>query len=86
MRNWHQIALWVVVLGLLLLVNESAQAQCAMCKAQLESGGMQDSDIARGLNKGIVLLMLIPYLLLMGGLWYFFGNDVKAYFKRHFQR
>ena len=43
----------------------SAQAQCAMCRAILESEAGQTT--AKGVNDGIVYLMLIPYIL-MGGL------------------
>lgn len=35
-------------------------AQCAMCKAVVES----DAGIARGVNDGILYLMTIPYILL----------------------
>jgi len=35
-------------------------AQCAMCKAVVESG---DQGMAAGVNDGIVYLMLFPYLL-----------------------
>tara|TARA_B100001094_G_scaffold291761_1_gene310410 strand:- start:166 stop:351 length:186 start_codon:yes stop_codon:yes gene_type:complete len=46
-------------------VTLSAQAQCAMCRAILESEAGQTT--AKGVNDGIVYLMLIPYIL-MGGL------------------
>jgi len=36
-------------------------AQCAMCRAALESEGNQAK--AKGINDGIVYLMVIPYLL-----------------------
>jgi len=39
-----------------------SQAQCAMCRAQLES--MEDNSVAEGVNDGIVFLMVIPYILL----------------------
>lgn len=39
-----------------------SQAQCAMCRAQLES--MEDNSVAEGVNNGIVFLMVIPYILL----------------------
>lgn len=39
----------------------SANAQCAMCRAVLESEGNQAK--AKGINDGIVYLMVIPYLL-----------------------
>ena len=42
-------------------------AQCAMCRAVLESEDGQST--AKGINDGIVYLMLIPYLL-VGGFGY----------------
>ena len=43
-------------------------AQCAMCRAVLESEEGQTA--AEGINDGIVYLMAIPYILI-GGLGYF---------------
>ena len=42
-------------------------AQCAMCRAVLENEEGQNA--AKGINDGIVYLMIIPYLLI-GGLGY----------------
>ena len=44
-----------------LVISISAQAQCAMCRAALESEetGVQ----AEAVNDGIVYLMAIPYIL-----------------------
>lgn len=42
----------------------SASAQCAMCRAVLESEA--DTSIAEGVNNGIVYLMAIPYILVGG--------------------
>lgn len=39
----------------------SAEAQCAMCRAVLESEA--DLSQAKGVNNGIVYLMMIPYIL-----------------------
>ncbi len=50
---------------LLLLVficyQSSIYAQCAMCRAVLESEGNQST--AEGINDGIVYLMAVPYIL-----------------------
>jgi len=43
-------------------------AQCAMCRAVLESEEGQTT--AQGVNNGIVYLMVIPYILI-GGLAFF---------------
>ena len=45
---------------LTLLFSEIISAQCAMCKAVVESG---DAEIAEGLNTGIIYLMAFPYIL-----------------------
>jgi len=52
---------------LFLLVFQLNNAQCAMCKAVVESG---DVSQAEGLNSGILYLMIFPYLL-VGALIYF---------------
>ena len=49
------------------LFGEAAQAQCAMCRAVLES--QETTAAAEGINNGIVYLMLFPYLL-VGGVGY----------------
>lgn len=50
-----------------------AQAQCVMCKSQVEAAKQErdDYDVA-GLNKGIVYMMTVPYLLMgaVGFFWY----------------
>ncbi|MBJ7882225.1 hypothetical protein [Gelidibacter salicanalis] len=42
----------------------TTNAQCAMCRAVLESEDGQST--AKGVNDGIVYLMVIPYLLVGG--------------------
>ena len=44
-----------------LLFTLNASAQCAMCRASLESNG--DTKQAEAVNDGIVYLMAIPYIL-----------------------
>ncbi len=50
-----------------------SHAQCAMCKAVVESG---NESVAEGLNSGIVYLMIFPYLL-VGALLYFIIKSRK---------
>ena len=47
--------------GFFLIFFSDVSAQCAMCRAVLESGS--DTSAAEGLNNGIVYLMAIPYIL-----------------------
>ena len=44
-----------------LLVTLASSAQCAMCRAALESEG--NNNKAAAVNDGIVYLMVIPYLI-----------------------
>ncbi|MFT7071293.1 hypothetical protein [Patiriisocius sp. Uisw_017] len=41
-----------------------AEAQCAMCRAVLESE--ESGEAAEGINNGILYLMVFPYLLVGG--------------------
>ena len=50
-------------------------AQCAMCRAVLESGG--DNTVAEGINNGIVYLMAIPYILI-GVLLFFVFRKIRS--------
>ena len=47
-----------------LLLPIVMEAQCAMCRAVLESEESQST--AQGINDGIIYLMAIPYLLIGG--------------------
>lgn len=59
----------------LLALSQMSQAQCAMCRAVLESE--TDNTIAEGVNNGIVYLMIIPYLLVGGLIWYIYRSRKK---------
>ena len=51
----------VLVLGVILCLSvQSVEAQCAMCRAVLESDG--NTSTAEGINNGIVYLMAVPYV------------------------
>ena len=51
-----------------ILVFVQVDAQCAMCRAVLESG--EDQSAAEGINDGIMFLMAVPYIL-VGTIGYF---------------
>ncbi len=50
-----------VIILLSIFCSLTSQAQCAMCRASLESEG--NTMKAEAVNDGIVYLMVIPYLL-----------------------
>lgn len=58
----HYIILFIL-LALVLLPN-TTEAQCAMCKASVESSQGQRNSVAGGLNTGILYLMAVPYVLI----------------------
>ncbi|WP_201983034.1 hypothetical protein [Hymenobacter rubidus] len=63
---------FALLVGLMLsVVPLLASAQCTMCKSQVEAARQErdDHDVA-GLNKGIVYMMTVPYIL-MGAVGYF---------------
>ncbi|HEY9184142.1 MAG TPA: hypothetical protein VIM94_02345 [Salegentibacter sp.] len=62
------------ILILFILLPFAAEAQCAMCRAVLESEG--DQSMAKGINDGILYLMIFPYLLI-GGIGYFIYRSRK---------
>ena len=53
------LAVVFTTLSFILAINSNAQ--CAMCRASLESTG--DVQQAEAVNDGIVYLMIIPYVL-----------------------
>ena len=54
----------IVFLLFTVLILFKGNAQCAMCRAVLESEEGQST--AQGVNDGIMYLMAIPYLLIAG--------------------
>jgi uncharacterized membrane protein len=70
-------------IGLIFLISlfnlGQATAQCAMCRASVESTMSNGRNyVATGLNTGIFYLFVIPYLLIVvvGYLWY--KSSLKA--------
>ena len=70
--SWVRVAIAYLVL---IFYTSAANAQCAMCRAVLESNG--ENTLAEGINDGIVYLMAIPYLV-VGVLFYFIYRKMKA--------
>ena len=57
-----KVKLVLLVTIILLFSSISAEAQCAMCRAVLQSE--ENSQAAKGVNNGIMYLMVFPYLLI----------------------
>jgi hypothetical protein len=57
LTKYKGIAVAIVVF----LISSVSNAQCAMCRASLESSG--DAGQGEAVNDGIVYLMAIPYII-----------------------
>lgn len=66
---------FVILLVSFLIFPTFAEAQCAMCRAALESEA--DNSQAEGVNNGIVYLMAIPYVL-VAAVFYFVYRRMKS--------
>ena len=68
---------YLLLIGLI-LIQADLSAQCAMCKAVLESNMQSGEDaVGKGINNGIMYIMFVPYLLLGVGGYLMY----KFYFK-----
>ncbi len=69
---------------ILIFWPSTADAQCSMCRAvvgsNLESG---DGVKGRGINTAILYLMAAPYVLVAIIGYVFFGDKIKAKFKKN---
>jgi len=54
----------ITLILLLFLFSIASFAQCAMCKAVLESDIAAGGETAKGINGGIIYLICVPYLVL----------------------
>lgn len=78
----RKLALYILAVLFLVLLVEDADAQCAMCKAVTESSSQADpnqGNTGAGINKGIIYIMFIPYLLLGFLFWHFFKDKIKGF-------
>lgn len=64
--------LTLFIVALVLLNSSDLVAQCPMCKLSAETNLKGGGTAATGLNKGIIYLLMIPYILMtsVGLLWW----------------
>lgn len=62
MRRVTAIIVPLVIITLLVLFADPAMAQCPMCKTAVESSLQAGDNTAVGINKGILYLLVMPYL------------------------
>ena len=72
MKTSLKTALFLIVFGLMVISIKPAKAQCAQCAATVESNAKSGDKTANGLNKGILFLLVAPYLAVgvVGYVWY----------------
>ena len=67
------VAIFLVFIFHFSLLTSHSFSQCALCKAAAESNvESQKNQVGRGINKGVMYLLPVPYLLAaIGGIiWY----------------
>jgi hypothetical protein len=64
----------VLLFFVVVILSLNLEAQCAMCRAVLESEVGQST--AEGINNGILYLMVVPYLLI-GGLSFYLYRSLR---------
>ena len=65
----------ILAVSILIIIGSTvdSEAQCAMCRAQLETGATAGPDAKNtGINSGILYLMLFPYIIIgtIAFMWY----------------
>jgi len=53
----------VLLFFISVFIKVSLHAQCAMCKATLEADLANGGETAKGINNGILYLMIVPYII-----------------------
>ncbi|MCA0958118.1 MULTISPECIES: hypothetical protein [Flavobacteriaceae] len=65
----------LVLLLVMIVFPTVTEAQCAMCRAVVESES--DGKTAEAINNGIVYLMAVPYIL-VASLFYFIYRKMRS--------
>ena len=65
----------IILFLVLLFLQDSIYAQCAMCRAVVEQGG---EEVAEGINSGIVYLMAFPYVVVLVSLYLLYRSWRKT--------
>jgi hypothetical protein len=83
------IAMLILLGFVFLFFPAEVEAQCAMCRGSLESSVSQgNTNFAAGINKGILYLLAMPYLIMatIAYLWYRSSKANQAKVQKLYQR
>jgi hypothetical protein len=72
----------IIIIGfviLAILLPESIDAQCPMCKMSAESNMKGGGTAGRGLNAGILYMLVMPYLIVGGIAFWWWRNRKTSY-------
>jgi hypothetical protein len=74
--NMKRFIIPCITLILLVAFCLPAFSQCAMCAGQVESAHNSGSSVAEGVNKGVLYIFMMPYLIIatIGYLWWRAGK------------
>lgn len=81
MKFTHKLFFTLIIAAFIILaLPETADAQCAMCKAVAESNqnAKGEQHFGANLNSAILYLMAVPYLVLMFLAFLFFKKEIMA--------
>lgn len=68
----------VFLIVVFLFLNIDLVAQCPMCKMAAESNLKNGGTAGKGLNAGILYMLLTPYILVGGLAFWWFKNKRKV--------
>jgi hypothetical protein len=71
-----RLLFFLLITWFVALYSNHTNAQCAMCKAQLEK---RDNAKNTGINSGILYLMIFPYVLIGGVAYFWIKSNRKAF-------
>jgi hypothetical protein len=80
MRNKLKYS-FVLLVGFLLLNAEAIAQGCVQCRSQIESSQQNELTVGNGINAGITILMVSPYILLAVAFYFIFGKRITYFFK-----
>jgi uncharacterized membrane protein len=66
----------LLILIILVVINIPVFSQCAMCAGQVETAHGAGSSVAEGVNKGVLYIFMMPYLV-MATIGYFWWRSRK---------
>lgn len=69
----------IVFIVFYILTIVPSWAQCAMCKATVKNNASDGGEIVAGLNAGILYLALMPYLIFIGIVYFWYKQSKKNY-------